>query len=234
MDAVARAPLGVHSVSSMAFERALTQRGAIAHILVDGDEPLIGIAEDDAGPWSARSADRSAPAARAPRDCPPRSAHRQRPCWPGLPAPPSCPRCARFPAPAKSGICGRYAPSGPTVCGMGSLGVMPLLVGHPGGIVLSAVARRGMDKAGALLVGDVIAFEQRHAVIPVGIGLRQRVRADETRHIGITQPLGLHDEARLGDVFPQGVSHDQLVRPDAPRAGSPRPYRRPPLHRGRN
>ena len=57
-------------------------------------------------------------------------------------------------------------------------------VGGPDLEVLAAVAGRGVDEAGAGVVGDVIAGEQRHVEIIAAL-LAQRMRADHRRqHVG--------------------------------------------------
>ena len=56
-------------------------------------------------------------------------------------------------------------------------------VARPDVEVLAAVAGRGVDEAGAGVVGDMVAGEQRHVEVVAAADALQRMRADDRRQI---------------------------------------------------
>ena len=79
--------------------------------------------------------------------------------------------------------------------------------------VLAAVARRGVDEAGAGVVGDVIAGEQRHVEVVAAIAL-ERMRADDPREHRRRNVLHLfvsRDARLLEHVGGELVGQDQRV-----------------------
>lgn len=203
-DAVA-AGLGIEAGGVDGFQRPFAQGGPVAERLVHADEPLRSIPEDHRG--------LGAPGVRV-----------------GVLQP-----AAGEQAPGLDQLLHHRAIGRAELAGLLALGlqdgeageqrhvgiVAPVLVHHVGDvamtvgqpdlIVLLAVARGGVHEAGAGVVGDVVAGQQRHVEAKVGIKPAQGVGAGQVlrQHIGDAGPVvdlgrGLH-------ILGQLVGHDQLV-----------------------
>ena len=73
---------------------------------------------------------------------------------------------------------------------------------HPGLEVLAAVTGRGVDKAGAGIVGDMIAGDQRHGEIVAATEPLERAGADHSLKVGrLDVGEALELELGLGEAF---------------------------------
>ena len=95
--------------------------------------------------------------------------------------------------------------------GIDRLGDLAMAVRQPQHIVVLAMARRGVDKAGAGVVGDVVAGQQGHGEAIALVQGRQGVGADHALRVDplLATPGG--DLGRPAHVLGQVVGHDQLV-----------------------
>ena len=90
-------------------------------------------------------------------------------------------------------------------------------VGEPDLIVIRPVAGGGVHKAGARIVGDVLARQQRHLIAEALVLRPQRMATDHAGavHVGDAAPFG--DHGRLLHVLRQLVGQDQPIAGLGPR-----------------
>jgi hypothetical protein len=96
-------------------------------------------------------------------------------------------------------------------------GVQRIAALQPDQIVVGAVARGGVDEAGAGVVGHVVAGQQGHVEAVAFVELSQRVGADQARRIDRLGAAPLGDLGGLADVLGQLVGDDQAVADLGPR-----------------
>ena len=87
---------------------------------------------------------------------------------------------------------------------------------EPDQVVVLTVARRGVDKAGAGVVGDVIAFQEGNLETVIGVKGRQGMGADHACWIDRVQTGPGGDLRRLGYIVRQLVGDDQAVAGPGP------------------
>ncbi len=95
--------------------------------------------------------------------------------------------------------------------GVDHLGDLPMAVGQPYLVVLGPVTGSGVDEAGAGVLGDVVAGQQRHGEAVVGIQRGQGMAADHAVALDGLQPPPRGDLGGLAHVVGQTVGDDQPV-----------------------
>jgi len=96
------------------------------------------------------------------------------------------------------------------------LGDLPMPVRQPEQIIVLAVSGRGVDKACAGLVGDVVALEQGNGELIAAIEIGQRVGADHATGIDRLDPVPIGDFCRDANLLGQLVGDDQPVAGPGP------------------
>ncbi|MNS72395.1 hypothetical protein D3C72_1058060 [compost metagenome] len=99
---------------------------------------------------------------------------------------------------------------------IGAVGVhrvrhLAVAVGLPDGVVIRAVAGGGVDKAGAGVVGHMVAGQQGHGEAVARVQRRQRVGAFQTRGVDGVDAGEAADLGRLEHVLGQLVGDDEAV-----------------------
>ncbi|MNU56747.1 hypothetical protein D3C71_458480 [compost metagenome] len=99
---------------------------------------------------------------------------------------------------------------------IGAVGVhrvrhLAVAVGLPDGVVIRAVARRSVDKAGAGVVGHMVAGQQGHGEAVTRVQRRQRVGAFQTRGVDGVDAGEAADLGRLEHVLGQLVRDDEAI-----------------------
>ena len=89
---------------------------------------------------------------------------------------------------------------------------------HPDLEVVEAVARRGVDEAGAGVVGDVLAVEQRHVELIAAAEAAQRMigRGDASCRVDVADAIEVFDLGLCEDIGRELVGEDVLLARPAP------------------
>ena len=167
----------------------------------------------------------SAPAGRAPAACPASISALITASLAGPNLPAFLPSVSSTFSPANSGTSGDVG-----AVLVDRLGDLAMAVRQPDLVVLGAVAGRGVDEAGAGVVGDVVAGQQRHVEAVARVERRQRMGGDHALRVDRLelQPLGdlgrgdhlvgqlLGQDQHLADL---GPGLERQVLPPAPRRG---------------